>query len=89
MPRSMKRNIPTAIAFTNFNSALGEAFRRSEHVCRFGVTSESDNWRVLEQKKDIANSSIFAERHQSLLQAQSDRVINRAELENRDHFVIC
>jgi hypothetical protein len=43
---------------------------------------------VFEQKQDIADLFFFAERDQLLLQAEACGVVDGAELDDRDHFVI-
>ena len=74
----------TRFAFEKLNTALGEKFRRSDHVRGFRVAAEGDNWRVFEEQKDVADLFCFAQVDELLLQAQACRVINGTELDERD-----
>ena len=57
LARTVKCDIAAAIAFEHFHAALGQYFRRGNHVCSFCVAAESDDRRVLEQKEHIADAS--------------------------------
>jgi hypothetical protein len=41
---------------------------------------------VLEQKKSVANSAVFAKPNQLFLKTQAGGVVNGSELEDGDHF---
>src|SRR5207248_5190096 len=77
LPRPVKRHIPAAITFEYFNSASNEHFRRRNHVRRLSIAPERDYRRVLEQKKRIADATVFAQPDQFLLQTQACRVVDR------------
>src|SRR5262249_28243349 len=66
----------------------GQLLPRSEHVLGLRVAPQSDDRRVLEQQKDIADLPALAQLHQRLLQLERRRVVDSAELEDRDHALI-
>ncbi len=80
----MESDIASTIAFMNFHAPLGEEFGRSDNILGFSVATKSDNRGVLQKKEYIADAALFAKRHQLFLQAEAGRVIERADLENRD-----
>ena len=50
-------------------------------VC-FRVAAESDDGRVFEQQKDVADAAFLAQFDEVFLQAQAGCVVDRAELED-------
>src|SRR5438876_7281877 len=81
----MKGHISPSVAFEDLNSALGKEFRRRNNICRFGVSTQSDDGRVLKQEQRVTNAGVLAERYQLFLQAQAGSVVESAELEDRNH----
>ena len=84
----MESHVTAAIAFEDFDTALGELFGRSENVLRFGISPQRDHWRVLKQKKNVADKAIFAQIDQPLLQLQTSGVIHNVKLDDRDQIHI-
>ena len=82
LARSMESHVTAAIAFEDFDTALGELFGRSENVFRFGVSSQRNHWRVLQQQKNVADGAIFPQVDQPLLQLQTSGVIHNVELDD-------
>jgi hypothetical protein len=82
----MKRHIPAAITFKDFNAASRERFRRGNDVGGFCISAESDHRRVFVQQKHITDASFFAQGDQLFLQANASPVIDGAELENGNQF---
>src|SRR6185437_9288694 len=88
LSRTVERHVTTPIAFENLDPALRERLRRRHDVLRMRIAPERDHGSVLEQKQHVSYPSLFAKFDQAFLQAQAGRVINRAELENRNHQII-
>ena len=81
----MKRHVAAAVAFEDFYAAEGQLLSRQQDVCRFGIATQRDDWRVLEQEQYVADAAGFAEFDQFLLDAQAGSVVDAAELEDGDH----
>ena len=84
----MESHIAAAVAFEALDSALGEPFRRRDHVGSFGIAAQRDDRLVLEQQKHVADFFFFAQSDKLLLQAQARGVIDGAELDDGDHFIL-
>ena len=85
MARSVEGHIAASVALEHLDTLFSKFFRRSNHIRTVGVSAKSDDWTVLEQKQYVANSALFAQVDQPLLQAQSGGVINCSELDDGDH----
>ncbi len=83
----MEGNIAAAIALEDLDSAGGQRLRGSEDMSSFGVASESNNSRMLEQQQRIAYFTQFAQIDQFPLQAQPFAIINPPELDHGNHSV--
>src|SRR5437016_5754263 len=83
----MESDIAPAVAFMDFDSALGKEFGGGNNIPGFGITAKSDNRGVLQKKENIANVALFAKRHQLFLQAKAGDVIECAELENGNQIL--
>ena len=83
----MKRDVPAAVAFEYLYPALSEQFGRSNDVCGFGVTAESNHRCVFEQQQHIPDEALLAQCDELFLQAQARGVIKHAELENGDQIL--
>ena len=86
---TVERDVAAAIAFEYFHAALGQQFGRSDDVFLLGIAAESDDRRVFEQKKNVADAAFLAQFDQALLQAQAGGVIDGAELEDGDQEILC
>src|SRR6202790_574994 len=80
----MEGDVAATIAFEKFNTALGQEFRRCNHVCSFRVAAESDDGRVFKQQKNISALFFFALVDELLLQPQASCVLDGAESRARN-----
>ena len=80
LTRSMESHVTAAVGFEDFDTALGELFGRSENVFRFGISSERDDRRVLQQQKNVTDEAVFTQVDKPLLQLQTGGVIYDVEL---------
>ena len=78
----MESHVTAAVGFEDFDTAMGELFGRSEDVFRFGVSSQRNHWRVLQQQKNVADEAVFTQVDQPLLQLQTSGVIYNFELDD-------
>jgi hypothetical protein len=78
---AVEGDVTTAVAFEKFHAALGEEFRRSNHVGSFRVAAESDHRRVFEQEQNVADLLLFTQVNELPLQAQAGGVVNGSELD--------
>jgi hypothetical protein len=72
--------VAAAVALEDFHSTQSQLIRRQQNVGCFRIPSQRDNGCVLKQKQNVANAISFAEFNQFLLDAQSGRVVDLAEL---------
>jgi hypothetical protein len=80
-------HVAAAIALENLDAEFRNFFRRGNHIRTIGIPPESDDRAMLEKKKYVANSALFAQFYQPLLQAQASSVINRSELDDGNHVL--
>jgi hypothetical protein len=59
---TVESDVATAVAFEEFNTALGQEPWRSNYVGSFRVAAERDDRRVFEQKENVSDFFFFAER---------------------------
>src|SRR5271165_2647689 len=85
---AVEGDVAAAVAFEEFNAALGKEFGGGDYVGGFGVAAERDDRRVFEEEEDIADFFLFAEGDELLLQREAGRVIDGAELDDRDQILI-
>src|SRR5690242_14958958 len=83
---SMECDVAAAIRFEQFNVTFGQFHRRSQNVFLFRVSPQRDDGCVLQEKKDISDTVLFAQFHELLLEFERGLVILRAELKDGDHF---
>ena len=57
----MESDVASAVAFKKFDAPFLQNFGRGDYVRRFRVSAQRDDWRVLEQEKDIADFLLFAQ----------------------------
>ena len=86
MARTVESYVAAAIAFVKLYAALGQEFRRCNHIGSFRIAPESDDGRMFEQQQHVADLLRFSQFDQLLLQAQTRGVINRTELDDRDQI---
>jgi len=79
-------HVAPSIALEHLYAALSELFGRGNDVGRFRVASQGDDGRVLEQEENVADLALFAEIDEPLLQTQGGGVVDRVEMEDRDHW---
>ena len=84
---AMESDVAAAVAFEEFDAALGEEFGRRDYIGGFGVAAERDDRLVFEQEQDVADLFFFAQSDQLLLQAKAGRVVDSAELDERDQIL--
>ena len=65
---AVEGDVAAAVAFEEFDAALGEEFRARNYICGFGIAAQGDDRLMLQQKKNIADLFFFAERDELLLQ---------------------
>src|SRR5439155_9371228 len=66
LTRSMESHVTAAVGFEDFDTALGELFGRSEDVLCFGISSQRDHRRVLQQQKNVPDEAVFTQVDQPL-----------------------
>jgi hypothetical protein len=81
----MKRDIPAAIALKHLNRTPRQLLRRSQHILRLGIPAQGDHRSMLQQQQHVSDAPFFPQRHKSLLQPQSGRIIKDPELNNGNH----
>ena len=82
LARAVESDVAAAITFENLDAALSQDFGRGKDVVPLAIATESDDRRMFEQKKNVADAVFFAQIDQALLQPQAGGVIERAELED-------
>jgi hypothetical protein len=79
-------DVATAVAFEEFDTALGKEFRRRDHVGCFCIAAQRYDRRMFQQKQDIADFFFLAESDKLALQAKAGCIIDCAELDERDQI---
>ena len=80
----MEGDVAATIALGDFDTALGKEIRRGEDVRPLGIPAQSNDRRVFEQKKSVADAAFLTQLDEALLKAQARGVIDGAELEDGD-----
>lgn len=84
----MKRYVTAAIAFEDIDSTHGQLLGRNENIRGPGIAPKRDYRRVLKEQKHVANLPGLAQFDKFLLQTHAFGVVERAEVDDRDHFSI-
>ena len=57
---AVEGDVAAAVAFEEFDAALGEEFGGGDYVGGFGVSAQRDDGSVFEQEQDVADLFFFA-----------------------------
>jgi len=61
LARDVEGDVAAAIAFEEFDTALGEEFGAGDYVCGFRVTAQGDYRLVFQKEENVADFVFFAE----------------------------
>ncbi len=81
--------VAATIALKHFHTAVGKNFGRGKDVRPLCVAAQSNDRRMFEQKKNIADAALLAQFDEALLQAKASSVVNRSELDDGDQEQLC